>query len=217
MDEDIHEYEGEDITVTWDGERCIHARECVKGLPGVFDPDERPWIAPDSADADAVAEVITQCPTGALQFERQDDGWEEMSPDENTVEVTADGPLYARGDIDVVDEDGRVLLSDTRVAFCRCGASSNKPLCDNTHLDIEFEAPGSVSADNDTDGPPEGALSVTPTANGPLHVEGAFEIAGDDGTTDRSEDAWLCRCGASDDKPFCDGSHAKIGFTTDED
>lgn len=217
MEEDIHEYDGEDITVTWDGKRCIHARECVHGLPAVFNPDERPWIDPDDADADEVAEVITRCPTGALQFEREDGGWEESIPEENTVEVTPGGPLYARGDIDIRDEDGAVLLSDTRVAFCRCGASGNKPLCDNTHLDIEFDGSATVSGDGDADLVPEGALSVTPTANGPLHVEGAFEIEGDDGGTYRGEDAWLCRCGASEDKPFCDGSHAKIGFSTDDD
>ena len=217
MEREIHGYDGEDITVTWDEKRCIHARECVDGLPGVFDPDERPWIDPDEASADEVAEVITQCPTGALQFERKEGGWEEETPEENTIEVTPDGPLYARGDIDIVDDDGTVLLSDTRVAFCRCGASANKPLCDNTHIDIEFEASGSVSVEDESDAVPEGALSVTPTANGPLHVEGAFEIEGTDGTTYRGEDARLCRCGASEDKPFCDGSHAKIGFSTDDE
>ena len=138
MDEDIHEYDGEDITVTWDGKRCIHARECVRGLPGVFDPDERPWIDPDEADADDVAEVITRCPTGALQFERNDGGWVESTPDENTIAVTPDGPLYASGDIDIVDEDGDVLLSDTRVAFCRCGASGTKPFCDGSHAKVGF-------------------------------------------------------------------------------
>jgi CDGSH-type Zn-finger protein/uncharacterized Fe-S cluster protein YjdI len=217
MERDIHEYDGEDISVTWDGERCIHARECVDGLPGVFDPDEHPWIDPDEADADGVAEVITRCPTGALQFERNDGGWEETTPDENTIDVVPDGPLYARGDIDIVDEDDTELLSDTRVAFCRCGASGNKPLCDNTHADIEFEASGSVGAADDSDAPPDGQLSVTPTANGPLHVEGSFEIEGTDGTSYRGEDASLCRCGASGNKPFCDGSHAEVGFSTDDE
>lgn len=54
--------------------------------------------------------------------------------------------------------------------------------------------------------------------NGPLHVEGGVEISGrDDGSTYRSEDAWLCRCGSSSDKPFCDGSHARVEFTTAPD
>ena len=144
MEQEVHEYDGEDITVSYDVKRCIHARECVRGLPAVFDPDEHPWIDPDEADADDLAEVITLCPTGALHFERKDGGREETTPDENVIEVVADGPLYARGDVEIVDEDGETLLTDTRVAFCRCGASGNKPLCDNSHLGIEFEAPGLV-------------------------------------------------------------------------
>lgn len=216
MERDVHAYDGADITVTYDVKRCIHARECVRGLPEVFDPKARPWIVPDNADADDLAEVITRCPTGALHFERKDDGWEESIPDENVISVVADGPHYARGDVEITSEDGDTLLADTRVALCRCGASTNKPLCDNSHLDIEFEAPGTVPRKSTTDEPPEGTLRVTPTRNGPLHVEGGFEIDGqDDGSTYRGEDAWLCRCGGSGDKPFCDGTHRKIGFTTE--
>jgi CDGSH-type Zn-finger protein/uncharacterized Fe-S cluster protein YjdI len=218
MERDVHEYDGADITVTYDVKRCIHARECVRGLPEVFDPDARPWITPDNADADDLAEVITRCPTGALHFERTDDGWEESVPVENVVSVVADGPNYALGDIEVTSEDGDTLLSDTRVAFCRCGASGNKPLCDDSHLDVGFEASGTVSRESTTDEPPEGPLRVTPTRNGPLHVEGGFEIDGqDDGSTYRADEAWLCRCGESSDKPFCDGTHAGIGFTTGPD
>ncbi len=218
MEQEVHEYDGEDITVSYDVKRCIHARECVRGLPAVFDPDRRPWIVPDEADADDLAEVITRCPTGALHFERKDGGREETTPDENAIEVVADGPLYARGEIEVVTEDGSELLSDTRVAFCRCGASGNKPLCDNSHLDVDFEAAGTVTGESTDEDSATGRLRVTPTANGPLHVEGGFEIGGgDDGSTYRDDDAWLCRCGESANRPFCDGTHAEIGFTTGDD
>jgi len=218
MEEDVHSYDGRTITVSYDVKRCIHARECVRGLPEVFDPDERPWIAPDNAAAGDLAEVIVRCPTGALHFDRKDGGWEETAPTENTITIAADGPLYVRGDVEVTSEDETVLLSDTRIAFCRCGASANKPLCDNSHLDIDFRPPGTVGEVSDADVSPEGGLSVTPTKNGPLHVEGGFEIDGsDDGSAATSEDAWLCRCGASANKPLCDGTHAKIGFTTEDD
>jgi len=59
------------------------------------------------------------------------------------------------------------------------------------------------------------ATRITPTNNGPLRVEGDFEIVdtkgkvfGLGGRTAVS----LCRCGHSNNKPFCDGTHAKIGF-----
>ena len=171
---------------------------------------------PDNADADDLAEVITECPTGALRFERKDGGREGTVPEVNTIDVVAGGPLYVRGDVVVVAEDGEVLLSDTRAAFCRCGASANRPLCDNSHLDVDFEAAGEVTGESTADGPAEGLLRVTPTRNGPLHAEGEFEIGGQyDGSTYRDDDAWLCRCGGSANRPFCDGAHAEIGFTTE--
>ena len=218
MEEDVHQYDGEAIEVTWDLERCIHARECVRGLPAVFDPDERPWIEPDRAAADELAEVIERCPTGALHYRREDDGPAESTPEENTITVTADGPHYVRGDVEVDAPDGETLLADTRVALCRCGASGNKPLCDNSHLEVGFEAPGTAGEGSGVaEAPrPGGTLSVLPTPDGPLHLRGEFELRGDeDGSTYRGSDAWLCRCGGSNNKPFCDGTHARIGFSTE--
>ncbi|MEO1653761.1 MAG: CDGSH iron-sulfur domain-containing protein, partial [Bacteroidota bacterium] len=48
---------------------------------------------------------------------------------------------------------------------------------------------------------------------GPLIVEGSFQITDKDGgLIEKMEKAALCRCGASQKKPFCDGSHKKIDF-----
>jgi len=48
--------------------------------------------------------------------------------------------------------------------------------------------------------------------NGPILVKGNFKIVGTNGIVyDVKEEAWLCRCGASMDKPFCDGTHKKVG------
>jgi CDGSH-type Zn-finger protein len=59
------------------------------------------------------------------------------------------------------------------------------------------------------------ATKITPLSNGPLRIEGEFEIAdpagqlfGLAGRTVIS----LCRCGHSANKPFCDGSHKREGF-----
>ncbi|NYJ03550.1 CDGSH-type Zn-finger protein [Nocardioides thalensis] len=59
--------------------------------------------------------------------------------------------------------------------------------------------------------------TVTPLDDGPLQVEGAFRVVDPDGTTHDLGDrpsAYLCRCGASARKPFCDGSHLRVGFRT---
>jgi CDGSH-type Zn-finger protein/uncharacterized Fe-S cluster protein YjdI len=216
MEEEVHEYTGERIDVSWDAKRCIHARECVRGLPAVFDVDERPWIQPDEAAADEVAEVVTLCPTGALHFERHDGGAPETVPLENTVRVAPDGPLYVHGDVSVETAEGDVLLSDTRVALCQCGASENKPLCDGSHADVGFADDGTVSPAEEPDGwDPSGRVTVVPTPDGPLRVQGAFEMHGSDGGERAANGGFLCRCGASADKPFCDGSHSSVGFSDD--
>jgi uncharacterized Fe-S cluster protein YjdI len=62
------------IEITYDAHRCIHAAECIRGLPAVFDGGRRPWIAPSGASADEIANVIARCPSGALHFKRRDGG-----------------------------------------------------------------------------------------------------------------------------------------------
>jgi 3-phenylpropionate/trans-cinnamate dioxygenase ferredoxin subunit len=57
-------------------------------------------------------------------------------------------------------------------------------------------------------------VSIRPSKNGPLIVEGQvelFDTEGNEITVDKPRIA-LCRCGASSNKPFCDGTHSQIGF-----
>ena len=218
MDEDIHRYSGEEIEVSYDVLRCTHARECVERLPEVFDPDERPWIDPDNADVDDLAEVIMQCSTGALQFERSDGGPSEPVPEDNTVTVVPDGPLHLRGDVEITNPDGEMVLEDTRVALCRCGASQNKPLCDNSHVDIDFQADGGIGDDRSQadDDPIDDVLRVQALPGGPVTLDGEFEIRGTDPESSvHGTETALCRCGGSENKPFCDGAHTEIGSADD--
>jgi CDGSH-type Zn-finger protein/uncharacterized Fe-S cluster protein YjdI len=228
MDEDIHEYESEDVTVSFDSNRCIHARECVRGIPTVFDADRRPWIDPEAADAEAIAAVVERCPTGALQYERHDGGPVEEPPARNTVTVVEDGPLYLRGDIALESPDGETVLTDTRIGLCRCGHSENKPLCDNSHERV-FEATGTppetaavVGETDEADGPPDDEgpaerLTVQLSADGPFVLDGPYDLRARAGDRETREDGALCRCGESGTKPFCDGTHATVGFTTGPD
>jgi uncharacterized Fe-S cluster protein YjdI len=132
-------YVGDAIEVLWEPRLCIHVRNCVSRLPQVFDPEVRPWVVVDAADADAVAAAIESCPTGALHYRRLDGGRQEQQPAETTVEPRPNGPLFVRGAVRIVDGDGRLIREDTRVALCRCGASENKPFCDGSHRRIGFE------------------------------------------------------------------------------
>ncbi|MFX4291583.1 (4Fe-4S)-binding protein [Streptomyces bohaiensis] len=68
----VRTYRGAEITVSFEAALCRHAAECVRGLPQVFDPARRPWIAPDAADADRVADIVRRCPSGALRHRPAD-------------------------------------------------------------------------------------------------------------------------------------------------
>ena len=127
------EYANERIVVTWEPKYCIHTAMCLMGLPDVFDAARRPWVEIDAAEADDIAEVVMRCPTGALHFRRLDGGAQEPAPAETTVQSRKNGPLFVRGHVRVTDASGNVVREDTRVAFCRCGGSVNKPYCDGTH------------------------------------------------------------------------------------
>jgi len=206
------EYTGGEAVVSYDAKRCIHAAECVHGLPGVFNPDARPWINPDGAPVEELAQVVARCPTGALRLTFRDGRAAEGPPAANTASVCADGPVYLRGRLTVADAEGTISLQETRVALCRCGASRNKPFCDGSHEQAGFKDPGKVSGKIETMAP-GGALKLTLIKNGPVQADGVLEIAGSEGTPGyRGRQCWLCRCGASKNKPFCDGSHNGIGF-----
>jgi uncharacterized Fe-S cluster protein YjdI/CDGSH-type Zn-finger protein len=139
------EYRTDQIAVSWGPQFCIHSANCIRGVPAVFNPRDRPWVHVDAASADEIARVIMTCPTGALHFERLDDGPQESVPETTTVTVTRDGPLYLHGTIEVRDANGTIIRRDTRMALCRCGQSANKPFCDGSHRTAGFHDAGRVA------------------------------------------------------------------------
>lgn len=210
MKSKIHKYAGQELTVAFDAARCIHTGRCLKALPAVFDVDAKPWVQPDSASAQQVIDAVGRCPSGALAI--QQSAHAAPVEHENVLELRRDGPIYARGRLTLANLSGETLLEDTRMTLCRCGASRNKPLCDNSHIKSNFHASaelGRLAADGG-DGP-DGALTVSTAPNGPLLLDGPAEIRGQ-GASVQVRKAALCRCGLSQNKPYCDGSHAAGGF-----
>ncbi len=217
MKEKILTYNGDDITVTYDIKRCIHAANCVDGLPEVFDPERKPWIDANEAPGNKIADVIETCPTGALQYKMKASERTETPPSHNRISLQEDGPVYMYGDIEVQDHEGNVVLNDTRFAFCRCGASGNKPACDNSHKKIEFQADTAADSAKLPDPAGKGEngqkLIVKLMKDGPAILEGTYTVESetiDPATSDKG--IALCRCGESGTKPFCDGSHKAAGF-----
>ena len=134
----IKEYSNGEVTVIWEAEKCIHSTICVKGLPKVFDPDAKPWIAIDAASTDALVNQIKQCPSGALSFYMNGDHDQSSESLETKVEVLENGPLLVYGTLKVTGKDGNAETKNKTTAFCRCGASQNKPYCDGAHVKEAF-------------------------------------------------------------------------------
>ena len=131
-------YDGDRIRVLWDASRCIHVGSCLRALPAVFDVRARPWVDLDGASAEEVAAAVRTCPTGALRYQGLGDLPDEVPREPVSVEVRPNGPLYVRGRVRITRPSGEVVADELRVALCRCGASQNKPFCDNSHRLISF-------------------------------------------------------------------------------
>ena len=99
-------YASKDIAISFDPRRCIHAARCVHGAPETFDPNARPWIQPEKSGAEKLADVVAECPTGALRYERLDGGPAEQTPGEVEITFEKDGPIYVRGPMTMFDGAG---------------------------------------------------------------------------------------------------------------
>jgi uncharacterized Fe-S cluster protein YjdI len=126
-----------DLTVVWKPESCIHSANCVKALPRVFKPKEKPWIQMDNTTVEAVMGAVDKCPSGALSYVRSNKEEVAVSVVENqeTVKVTLidNGPVIVLSALEVTHPDGSVEMKERRASFCRCGKSEKFPYCDGTH------------------------------------------------------------------------------------
>lgn len=138
------EYSNEEVTIVWKPDVCIHSAKCVQGLPNVFKPKQKPWINVEEASTDALVDQVKKCPSGALSYymndgsDKQNVGTESIS-EEYIAEALKDGPLMVYGTLKVKHSDGSEKKVSKATAFCRCGASENKPYCDGTHRKIGFK------------------------------------------------------------------------------
>lgn len=212
--DDVDIVPAEGVAVRFHGTRCIHSRNCVLGRPDVFVPNvEGEWIHPGNATVEEIAELAHNCPSGAIEYQRLDGGAQESPPRVNQVRVLENGPYFFHAEL-VIDGDPGVGY---RRVLCRCGASQSKPFCDARHHDSGFRATGEANhGDIEALATRDGPLRITATKNGPLKIEGSLEIVSGTGTTlAKTAKTWLCRCGHSQNKPFCDGTHAKVGFRSE--
>jgi CDGSH-type Zn-finger protein/uncharacterized Fe-S cluster protein YjdI len=210
----VEHVEGEKLTLIYEGKKCIHSRFCVTGAPTVFLANVKgPWLYPDTMDVERLVDIAHACPSGAIRYKRRDGRPDETAPPVNLAATREAGPYAFRGDLRI-----NGTFAGYRATLCRCGASKNKPYCDGSHHDIHFDATGepATSTSPETLATRDGALQIDPQMNGPLKVCGNLEIISGTGRmVTRLTNTFLCRCGHSQNKPFCDGSHAKVGFVAD--
>lgn len=144
----MKEYRNEDVIVYWYPELCSHSGHCWRTLPGVFKPQERPWINVEAAPAHEIVKTIDGCPSGALRYELPEGsrldpdyckgsgwaGYEKEHPAVVKIKVIPNGPLALEGPAEVYDASGQLLKAGAKLNLCRCGLSQNRPFCDGTHF-----------------------------------------------------------------------------------
>ena len=146
-----------------------------------------------------------------------------MTMNVNTCRIMPDGPLRLTGRIRIELPGGAVHEAE-EAYLCRCGASQDKPFCDDSHHQAGFADEGVVQSGRLS--PAEGGagtaderpsagdepVAIVCAPNGPLLVRGPLVVVGEDGATTQGRKSALCRCGESSSKPFCDGAHRECGF-----
>jgi CDGSH-type Zn-finger protein/uncharacterized Fe-S cluster protein YjdI len=207
---------GREATIHFDAQKCIHSRGCVLSHPDVFVPNVKgEWIHPDAQPVEALMHVAKACPSGAIRVVRHavsegqaadSDG----APLVNTVRVRENGPLAFEAELRIGGEP----QASPRATLCRCGLSNSKPFCDGSHAAAGFAATGEPGvAEFEALALRNGPLDVQPRPNGPLRVVGNLEVVSGTGRTcNKVVETYLCRCGQSKNKPYCDGSHKAAGF-----
>ena len=122
----------------------------------------------------------------------------------NEALVTSRGPLVLQGNILLTDEEGRESWHN-ELHLCRCGATGKRPLCDGSHVELEFIDNGNVlDVSRTMPSLRPQTLKVTCLPNGPLRYKGFLRVYNKRGQECLSRSGDLCRCGMSSRKPFCD-------------
>lgn len=212
---------GKQATIHFDATRCIHSRNCVLAHPDVFVPNvQGDWIRPDAQPVQELIRLGQNCPSGAIRVIRNatadgagDVDSSDAPPLVNTVRVRENGPLAIEAELQIKGQPEPT----PRATLCRCGQSKNKPYCDGSHVSAGFAATGEpATVAFDALAVRNGPLNVMPIPNGPLRVLGSLEVVSGTGRTcNKVGETYLCRCGQSKNKPYCDGSHKAAGFQAD--
>ena len=140
-DQRAAQYKGPKLTL-YDDDRCAYARFCHRH-------DGDVWMLTAAAQSEPIAdeaiEASWHCPTGRLTHvdnasgEVYEQDFEPSIVALEDVEMNVSGPLFVRGGVTLVGDDGQEYETRNRYALCRCGGSQSKPFCDAMHCNTGFE------------------------------------------------------------------------------
>lgn len=178
-------YSNGTITVVWQPAECIHAGECFTTLRKVFDPSKRPWVQLDGASTEEIIGAIEMCPSRALTFYWND----------------PQHPIPGK-------EHSPKLFDTTQLArlFPQSESEGSAAVTDGA------ETLSTTSVSDTAAQAPKTRIVYRPGC--PLVIEGEFTLIDENGAPihPQMKMVSLCRCGHSDNQPFCDGAHFKAGF-----
>jgi CDGSH-type Zn-finger protein len=132
------DYVGKDITIHDNRGTCCHSGNCTDHLPSVFKQGVEPWIDPNGSNAQAIIDIVRQCPSGALSYTYHGDDYKGEDRDQ-AIYVSKDGPYHVQGSIELTHETRNQGANLEHYALCRCGHSKNKPFCDGSHWYVKFQ------------------------------------------------------------------------------
>ena len=127
---------GGDVNVRYDKGICVHAGFCGTTATNVWKEAAKTG---DTASRMHAIAMIEHCPSGALTYQLEGAVNEPLFP--QAVSIINNGPLWVTAHVPITNSDGTVLETRNRVTLCRCGQSSNKPLCDGSHKAAGFSEP----------------------------------------------------------------------------
>lgn len=127
-------YTHNDVTVIWKPGLCIHSGNCVRALPNVFKPKDKPWVQPEGSSSEELMNAIKKCPSGALTYETSTTATP-MEENTENIKVTLidNGPAIIMGTCEISHPDGSTEMRERRSSICRCGKTGNSPFCDGSH------------------------------------------------------------------------------------
>ena len=132
-------YVGGGITIHDNRGLCSHAGACTDRLGAVWRLGKEPWIDPDGADVQAIIATIAMCPSGALGYTIDGEEHRDRVP-EPAIRVIKGGPYQVTGGVELMTADWGEGAAKEHFALCRCGGSKNKPFCDGTHWNVDFDS-----------------------------------------------------------------------------